>query len=359
MANLRIQTNRLKKGMIIKADVYTHSGVVIVPAETIVTKEVFELLTKHLVDEVLVEYNLKKKETSLSYRGKSLPEEKKKRVEEFTQEFYGAEESLSRNLKDIVEQDEDVDIQGLLNTVQAVVNKADNDMDLCTMLLGMKNYSESLYAHSIHVALYGKLLAGWVDLEKEEREYVVLAGLLHDIGHLKYSEKEQKRLLLHDELRKCCNEKHPMHGYKLLKDKTLDYRVKQAVLTHHERMDESGFPMGISYENINGIARILAIADTYVTLTTEESGYPAVSPFEALKYLQMQELGKFDSRYLLVFMEHLAQSFIQQKVRLNNDKVGTVVMLNKLDLLRPLVQVEDYFVDLSVHKDLLIKEVLM
>ena len=150
-----------------------------------------------------------------------------------------------------------------------------------------------------------------------------------------------------------------MHGYKLLRDKTLDYRIKQAILTHHERLDESGFPMGVPFENINGISRILAIADTYVTLTMEEPGYPALSPFEALMHFQTREHGKFDSRYLLMFTEHIAQNFIQQRVRLNNDKTGTIIMLNKLDLLRPLVQIDDYFVDLSVHKDLIIKEILM
>lgn len=344
--------------MVIKADVYTHSGVVIVPAETVVTKEVFALLARHFIDEVLVEYNLKEKETPVLRIQKDMPKSRERKVKEFKQEFHVAEESLSRNLKDVVEQDKELDIQALLDMVQIIVNKADNETDLCMMLHSMKDYSESLYAHSIHVALYAKLLAGWVGMKPEERELVVLAGLLHDIGHLKYSEKEQKKLLLHDELGKQCNEKHPVHSYKLLREKTLDYRVKQAILTHHERLDESGFPMGVSFENINSISRVLAIADTYTVLTMEEPGYPALSPFEALKHFETWESGKFDSGFLLIFMEHIAQNFIQQRVRLNNDKEGTVIMLNKLDLLRPLVQVEDQFVDLAVYKDLFIKEIL-
>ena len=359
MASIRLQTNRLKKGMIIKADVYTYSGVVIVPAETPVTRDVVSLLNRHFVDEVLVEYTVNQNNSSSENREFELPKLLEYKVKEFKQEFKVAEESLSDNLKEVLEQDKEVDIQALLDIVQNVVNKADNEMELCTMLCIMKNYSESLYAHSLNVALYGKMLADWIGLEKEERELVLLAGLLHDIGHLAYQNEGRKFFLLHEDIEKKCNEKHPLTGYKLLKDKDLDYRICQAVLTHHERMDGSGFPMKVLYENINKISRILSIVDTYVTMLTEEPGYMALSPFDALNTFQVRDHGKFDSGYLLIFIEHIARNFIRQKVRLNNGKTGTIVMLNKFDLLRPLVQVDDCFIDLSVHNDLQIKEIIV
>lgn len=66
--------------------------------------------------------------------------------------------------------------------------------------------------------------------------------------------------------------KHAVLGYNLLKDKNIDIKVKQAVLTHHERQDGSGFPLKVSKENINYISRIIAIADTYDTMIMAEEG---------------------------------------------------------------------------------------
>ena len=56
MALVRMKTHHLKKGMVIKSDIYNRSGVILVTEDTVVTKEVFELLTKHFIDEVLIDY---------------------------------------------------------------------------------------------------------------------------------------------------------------------------------------------------------------------------------------------------------------------------------------------------------------
>ena len=358
MATIRIRTNRLKKGMIIKADVFNRSGVILVPANTEVTKEVYDLLTRHFIDEVVIDYSTEPKETPLPIAPPSERGVSPQKLKEFTQTFQVAEESLSQNLRDIVEQDKDIDIQSMLNMVNSVISKADSEVSLFDMLYSMKNSSESLFSHSINVSLYAQMLGHWVDFTPEEIEVVSLAGLLHDIGHLKYPEEEQKNFSLHKELHKRYHDKHPALGYKVIQQKEVDFRIKQAVLTHHERMDESGFPMGISFTNINSISRVLAIADTYATLTTEEPDSPAMSPFDVLKQFQNVELSKFDSRYMMTFIERISQNFIQHDVLLTNGQVGTIVMLNKTDLTKPLIQIGTYFMDLSIRNDVGIKKIL-
>lgn len=356
MATIRIRTNRLQKGMIIKSDVFNHTGTLIVPANTTVTKEVFALLTRHFISEVIVDYTPTQKSTpdpNLLQKTNGIPA---KKMEEFTKTFHIAEETLSQNLKDIALRDKDVDIQTLVNMITSVVNKTDGDVNLCDMLFHMKSNSETLYSHSINVSLYAQLLARWLDFTAEEIELVSLAGLLHDIGHLKYPETDS--FSLHDELNKRCHDKHPAYGYKIIQQKTIDYRIKQAILTHHERMDQSGFPMGVSFANINSTARVLAIADTYATLTTEEATDPALTPFEVLKFLEKSEYSKYDTRYLLLFTERIAQNFVQHEVLLNNGQVGVIILLNKVDLTRPLVQVGSQFIDLSLRTDLAIKKIL-
>ena len=56
MACFRVHTDRLRKGMIVKSDVYTRTGMTLVPINTPVTKDVVALLTKHFIDYVMVDY---------------------------------------------------------------------------------------------------------------------------------------------------------------------------------------------------------------------------------------------------------------------------------------------------------------
>ena len=359
MALIRMKTHHLKKGMIIKSDVYTRSGVILVPEDTVVTKEVFDLLARHFIDDVIIDYAAESTPAPITVISQNRKTINQKRLKEFTQTYKVAEETLSQNLKDIVLKDKEIDVPSLLGLLSSVINKADGELSLCDMFYHMQRTSDTLYSHSINVALYAQLLARWVGLEPEEIELVSLAGLLHDIGHMKYPEQELHSFTLHDGLDKLCHEQHPTLGYHLLQNKNIDHRIKQAVLTHHERFDESGFPLGVSFVNINQITRILAIADSYVTLITEEDGHPALIPFDALKVLQDTDYKKYDSKFLTTFIERISQNYIQHEVLLTNGQTGIIIMFNKTNLTKPLVQVDNLFIDLSLQKDISIEKILL
>ncbi len=358
MANLKVNTNRLRRGMVIKSDVFTNTGVVIVPEGTEVTKDVVDLLTKHFIEEVIVEYNGGLQKPAGINLEEKVERVSEQQMQEFKESFQVAEDTLSESLKSIAYQDKDIDIQGLLGMVNSVLEKSDNDVNLCDMLFRMKQSAENLYTHSINVSLFAQILAKWAGFTREEVELVAVAGLLHDIGILKCQQESPRSFTFRDEWEKKCFDKHVVYGYNTIKDKDIDARVKQAVLTHHERMDQSGFPLGIPYTSVNNISRVLAIADTYDTLTMEEEGKEVLSPFETLKYLQDKAYGKFDSRLLMTFIERIAQTFIQYDVVLSNGQQGKIVMINKFDLTRPLVQVGESFINLAMRKDITIKKVL-
>lgn len=357
MALIRMKTHHIKKGMVIKADVYNHSGVILVPAETPVTNEVFELLTKHFIDEVVIDYVTEPAPvTNINAEKKRI---RNKKLQEFKRTYKVAEETLTQNLKDIVLKDKEVDIPALLNILQTVITKSDSELSLLDLLHSMQQEADSLYAHSINVSLYAQLLARWSGLSSKEVELVSLAGLLHDIGHMKYPDADSLSFTLHDGLEKNCHEQHPTLGYRILQNKNVDHRIKQAVLTHHERFDESGFPLGVSFVNINQITRVLSIADSYVTLITEEAGHPALTPFDAMKQLQDTDYKKYDYKFLTTFVEHVALNYVQHEVMLTDGRTGTILMINKTDISKPLVQIGNLFLDLTKQKDLAIEKIIL
>ena len=361
MALIRMKTHRVKKGMTIKSDVFNRSGVILVPKDTVVTDDVLTILSRHFIEDVIVEYAAEaKSHTSLSAERPPLNPiaQKEIKIKEAAKIYKIAEDTLAQNLKDIIQKDKEVDIPSLLGLLQSVIDKTDEHLSIFDLLHHMQRGSDTLYSHSINVSLYAQLLARWAGLEQDEIELVSLAGLLHDIGHLHYTESDMEPFTLHDGMKKACHEQHSVFGYRILQNKNIDHRIKQAILTHHERFDQSGFPLGVSYVNINKISRVLSIADSYVTLITEEEEYPEMPPFEALKYLQEIEQNKYDYSLLSLFMEHIALNYVQHDVVLSDGRIGTILMINKNDIAKPLVQIGNLFVDLSTQNRLSIKKIL-
>jgi len=62
-------------------------------------------------------------------------------------------------------------------------------------------------------------------------------------------------------------EKHSEYGYELLKNQNVSVRIKKIALTHHERCDGSGYPIGLIGDDIDDFANIVAIADVYDAMT--------------------------------------------------------------------------------------------
>ena len=360
MACFRIHTDRLRKGMVIKSDVYTRTGAILVPNNTPVTKDVVALLTKHFIDYVMVDYQSTASSPDDIPSPESVPKVRQQQIEEFEENFHIAENALSENLKNIVTNEKDLDVPLLLGMLNNIVEKSENEVNLCDMLFTMKKSAEGLYTHSINVALWGQVLARWLDLKKEDIELVGTAGLLHDIGLLKLNNSSElpPRFTFHAEMEGGSYSKHAILGYNLLKEKNINIKVKQAVLTHHERQDGSGFPLKVKHENINHISRIIAIADTYDTMIMAEDGIQPKSPFWLLKRLEDTGYHKYDSQMLMTFITHVTNNFIRHHVRLSNGLTGQIVLINKFNLTRPLVQVGNSFIDLSVKKDIGIVEIL-
>lgn len=358
MAGLRVSVSRLRRGMIITENVYNNAGVILVTQETPVTKEVVDILSKHFIDSVMIRYQMGEKD-SASVDDSAEHTEAGKQFEEFKESFIIAENTLTENLKDIVYNSKDVNVSLLLDTTNQILQKSNNEIDLFNMLRVMKKNTESLYTHSINVSIFGQILAKWVNCTQQEIENVAVAGLLHDIGILKFPEDKLGSFTFREEMENGTYEKHVIYGYNLIKDQNIDNDIKQAVLTHHERMNGSGFPLQVRQDGINKISRILAIADIYDTYTMKEEGVQPMSVFAALKHMENMNFDNIlDSQFLMKFTSNIAQTIIHQNVLLSDGRTGKVIMINQFDISRPLVQVGMEFVDLSKQKNIQIRKIL-
>jgi HD-GYP domain-containing protein (c-di-GMP phosphodiesterase class II) len=91
---------------------------------------------------------------------------------------------------------------------------------------------------------------------------------------------------------------HPAIGADLLRDISLYGPVGDIVGAHHERIDGRGYPKRLAGEDIPEIARIVAVAEVYDTLTAADTYRTPTTSFEALTILREASGRQFDGRFV-------------------------------------------------------------
>ncbi|MGE5389958.1 MAG: HD domain-containing phosphohydrolase [Deltaproteobacteria bacterium] len=131
---------------------------------------------------------------------------------------------------------------------------------------------ESFGGHGKRVQELAMILGHRLHLEDEEMKVLEYAALLHDIGKaLNPGESEQEKQAPEGKALEAENgpaaRDHASLGAGLIPDSDLWHEVREAVLSHHERYDGSGFPQGLEKYDIPLAARIIAVADVFDALT--------------------------------------------------------------------------------------------
>lgn len=207
-------------------------------------------------------------------------------------------------------------------------------------MVSIKSYDNYLYEHAVNVAILSLLLGMDLHLKEEELGKLVLAALLMDIGsHFISSGILETPGPLSAEQWNAVKE-HPATSHEYLTKKTqLSASVRHLILQHHERMDGSGYPSGITGEDIHPLARILAITDTYDALTSDRPHRPAHSPDEALEMIMGSAGRHFDFKMVNLFAKRVIAYPVGTYVRLSNNDQGEVVDCNVDIPLRPVVKI--------------------
>ena len=125
--------------------------------------------------------------------------------------------------------------------------------------------------HSFRVAVYSRMLARELGLSKKEQEDIYYMGLLHDIGKIGIPNAIiNKTTGLTDEEYEIIK-KHPIFGYEILSEIESLPELSIGARYHHERIDGKGYPDGLKGDEIPFMARIIAVADSYDTMTSNRS----------------------------------------------------------------------------------------
>jgi len=136
--------------------------------------------------------------------------------------------------------------------------------------------------HQQRVAKLATAIAREMDLPEEQVEGIRVAGILHDIGktYVPAEILSKPGILRKNEM--SLVKDHAEVGYDLLKTVEFSWPVAQIVFQHHERMDGSGYPRGLSGEDVMIEARIMGVADVIEAMASHRPYRPAFSTEKAL-----------------------------------------------------------------------------
>jgi len=214
----------------------------------------FCMLHKDRVTRVIVNMNV----GVINYRGKIASMGTMKDITERKR----AEEELKRSFWKLQRT-----LEGTVNALASTVEKRD------------------LYTagHQRRVTQLACAIAKEMGLSEEKIEGIRVAGILHDIGKVHIAAEILNKPIKLSEIEMVLVKTHAQVGYDILKTVEFSSPVAQTVLQHHERLDGSGYPQGLSGDEILVEAKILAVADVVEAMSSHRPYRPAYSINTALE----------------------------------------------------------------------------
>ena len=160
--------------------------------------------------------------------------------------------------------------------------------------------------HSAAVAAFARDIALECGMSKRDAELAHTAGLLHDIGRFALPDRVMERhgTLTQDDWEAI--HQHPEIGADLLRDLGVYGPVAEIVRAHHERIDGRGYPRRLKGDEIPEIARIVAVAEVYDTLTTQDTYRDRMTSFQAMTELRRVAGRQLDERFVEALASLLA-----------------------------------------------------
>ena len=358
MVTIKASVEELIDGDIIVEQIFSGNTIIsLVVAGTVVNQKIKDKLSNAGVDEIVITRS-KSKQEGIKSVVESAKDTHKRKKGIFKEEY----RSKVSNFKDIfknVLNGEKVDLEKVSKVSDDIFKNVDDIYVAIESINELKDFDEYTHIHSINVALYSMLLANWMNLEKEDIKDLVKASVLHDIGKAKIPDNILNKPGKFTDEESIEMRNHAQYSYDICEDiEDVSDRVKQAVLSHHEKIDGSGYPNGLKGDEICLFSKIIAVCDVYDAITSKRVYKDKITPFETFEEIIEHGYGKLDTEIMLTFLDNIGNLYIGLDVKLSNGEIGEIVFIPHDKLSQPLIKVDDKFIDLSVEKDIKIKEIV-
>ena len=199
------------------------------------------------------------------------------------------------------------DLEELVGTLRKICGNADDGdtsaireaIEALTQAAELREVNAS--GHGEQCGHYAGIIASGLNLSSQEVADVAFAARVHDVGKLFINERILNKSGPLTEEEFSVIKTHPQASVEVLRAIPHIERVAQAVLSHHEAFDGSGYPFGLQGEGIPLFGRILSVVDTYVNMMSERPFAPSKTHEQAIAELEKLSGTRFDGMIVRLF----------------------------------------------------------
>jgi HD-GYP domain-containing protein (c-di-GMP phosphodiesterase class II) len=327
-------------GKTVGHDVISRTGLLLIPARTVLTRGHLHLLGQHGIQHANLLFVSPEQQSAAA----SMIQEATRYTEDL---FYRVRTNRKIPMLEIRSQ--------LIPLVQRIAEHP----DLFHILESLKAKDSYTYKHSVGVGVLATFIGKWLDLDPAELALLTTAATLHDVGNMRISQEllqktEKLTDAEFDEVKR-----HTIYGYEMLKETPeLNERIAVVALQHHERIDGSGYPLQLNDAQIDRLSKIVAVADMFHAMTSSRSYQRAFPFYEVVERMRKNAHTGLDPLIVNVFLENMNRRIIGKDVLLSDGRRGKVVFQNPNDRFKPLIRINQSFVDLSKERDIHIRDII-
>lgn len=213
------------------------------------------------------------------------------------------------------------------------------DSDALHCVSALRNKDEYLLEHSVNVSTLLVTFGKHLNMPKETLKQLAIGGIIHDVGKIKVDDK-----VLHKPARLTAEEFEHMKLHQVFAKEIITTVAglgeisRDVCLMHHEKIDGSGYPNGLSAEQLPIHGRMSSIVDIYDALTADRVYKKGMSPAEAFKILLSMTPNHLDKELVYKFINCIGVYPVGAIVELSDGRVGIVWTSKEGEPLKPEVK---------------------
>ncbi|WP_333608625.1 HD-GYP domain-containing protein [Arsukibacterium sp.] len=210
------------------------------------------------------------------------------------------------------------------------------------LMSGSSKEQENLYYHALNVSILSMMLAKNLDYSAENIKIAGIGALFHDVGKLKIPTQILRKTTPLTAPEANLLKLHTRFGTELV-SLADNFPLEASVILeqHHEHIDGSGYPKGLSNQQIHPLARLVAVVNAFDNLCHPSDGSKGRSPHHALSHLYRSMKGKLGEQEMKMLIRMMGVYPPGTLVMLNDNRVAMVMSVNSEHLLLPNVMIYD------------------
>jgi HD-GYP domain-containing protein (c-di-GMP phosphodiesterase class II) len=260
---------------------------------------------------------------------------------------------------DTIKSGKEFNTKNVSMTIDHLLDDIMKNKDVLVHLSDIRSKENAEYLHAMNVCMMSSIVGMNMGFAPTQLKELAIGALLHDIGKVGAGPNDDEDLRRH----------HSWRGFETLKLKReYSLLIAHAAFQHHEHIDGTGIPRGLSGDAIHTYAKIVAVANTFDNLVSslDERGR-RMMPHEACERMMAMAGRELDKHILIEFLKTVSVYPTGASVRLTNRETGVVVGQHRGLPSRPIVrvvkqdegQLEVKEFDLAKHPTLFIEAVLL